>query len=137
VPFKLDFYAALLDLCDSLHSAGKNIILCGDINTAHEENDVNNPESKSKITGFLPEERVWISRFLEHGFSDVFRKLYPEKVQYTYWSYVRNQREKNNGWRLDYFLISDGLVPFVEKVQTHPEVTGSDHCPVTLILGIS
>ena len=134
VPFKLDFYAALLDLCDSMHADGKNIIICGDINTAHQEIDVNNPKSKSKITGFLPEERVWITKFLDHGFVDVFRALYPEKVQYTYWSYISNQRAKNNGWRLDYFLISEALLPKVKDVVTHPEVLGSDHCPVTLIL---
>jgi len=134
VPFKLDFYTALLDLCDSMHAEGKNIIICGDINTAHQEIDVNNPKSKSKITGFLPEERVWITRFLEHGFVDVFRELYPEKVQYTYWSYISNQRVKNNGWRLDYFLVSEALIPIVKDVKTHPDVLGSDHCPVTLIL---
>ena len=134
VPYKLDFYDALLGICDSLHTAGKKVILCGDINTAHEEIDVNNPKSKSKITGFLPEERVWITRFLDHGFSDVFRRLYPDRVQYSYWSYVRNQRLNNNGWRLDYFLVSDELVPMVVDVLTFPEVLGSDHCPVTLIL---
>ncbi len=134
VPFKLDFYTALLDLCDLMHAEGKNIIICGDINTAHQEIDVNNPKSKSKITGFLPEERVWITKFLDHGFVDVFRTLYPEKVQYTYWSYISNQRAKNNGWRLDYFLISKALLPNVKDVLTHPDVLGSDHCPVTLIL---
>jgi exodeoxyribonuclease-3 len=134
VPFKLDFYAALLGICDSLHAAGKQLILCGDFNTAHDEIDVNNPKSKSKYTGFLPEERVWITKFLEHGFVDIFRKRYPEKVQYTYWSYVRNQRAKNNGWRLDYFLISPELTPKVKDVLTHQEVLGSDHCPVTLVL---
>lgn len=134
VPFKLDFYATLLDICDSLHAEGENIIICGDFNTAHEEIDVNNPKSKSKITGFLPEERVWITEFLAHGFVDVFRGLYPEKVQYTYWSYVQNQRLKNNGWRLDYYLVSEALVPKVKDVTTHQDVLGSDHCPVTLVL---
>lgn len=134
VPFKLDFYAALLDICDALHAAGKHIIICGDINTAHQEIDVNNPRAKSKYTGFLPEEREWISRFLAHGFVDVFRELYPERVQYSYWSYVQKQRAKNNGWRLDYFLVSPSLLPAVKEVVTHTDVFGSDHCPVTLIL---
>ena len=134
VPFKLDFYAALLDLCDSMHANGKHIIICGDINTAHQEIDVNNPKSKSKITGFLPEEREWISKFLDHGFVDIFRKLYPQKVQYTYWSYIGNQRAKNNGWRLDYFLVSKALAPMVKDVSTFPNVEGSDHCPVTIML---
>ncbi len=134
VPFKLDFYAALLDKCDALHAAGRNVIICGDINTAHEEIDVDNPKRKTKITGFLPEERAWITKFIDHGFVDVFRERYPEKVQYTYWSYMQNQRQKNQGWRLDYFLVSAALVPRVQDVLTHQDVLGSDHCPVTLVL---
>jgi exodeoxyribonuclease-3 len=136
VPFKLDFYEGLLDLCQTYRGNGQNVILCGDINTAHEEIDVNNPKAKSKITGFLPKERAWITKFIEQGFVDVFRILYPQKEQYTYWSYVNNQRAKNNGWRLDYFLVSDGLASRVKDVFTHPEVSGSDHCPVTLILDL-
>ena len=135
VPFKLDFYAALLDKCDALHAAGKNVIICGDINTSHQEIDVDNPRPKMKITGFLPEERAWITKFLNHGFVDVFRERYPEEVQYTYWSYMQNQREKNKGWRLDYFLVSKSFMPQVYDVVTHQDVLGSDHCPVTLVLG--
>jgi exodeoxyribonuclease-3 len=134
VPFKLDFYTALLELCNTYHNAGKQVIICGDINTAHEEIDVDNPKTKHKITGFLPEERAWITTFLENGFVDVFRSFNPEKVQYTYWSYMQNQRGKNKGWRLDYFLVSEALVQKVKEVVIHQEVLGSDHCPVTLIL---
>ena len=83
VPFKLDFYAALLEICDKLHQYGKNVIICGDINTAHQEIDLKNPKSNQKTTGFLPEERLWITRFLEHGFVDAYRSLYPERIQYT------------------------------------------------------
>jgi exodeoxyribonuclease-3 len=134
VPFKLDFYDALLKLCNKYFKAGKQVILCGDLNTAHEEIDVDNPKTKHKITGFLPEERAWMTKFLENGFVDVFRQMYPETVQYTYWSYMMNLREKNKGWRIDYFLVSEDIVPKVKDVVTHPEVLGSDHCPVTLIL---
>jgi exodeoxyribonuclease-3 len=134
VPFKLEYYQQLLDLCDELHADGRNVIISGDINTAHEEIDVHNPRTKHKITGFLPEERAWITKFLEHGFVDVFRELYPERVQYTYWSYLQNQRQKNQGWRLDYFLVSEALRPKVKDVITHQDVMGSDHCPVTLEL---
>lgn len=134
VPYKLEYYEALLGLCNELHAAGRSVIISGDINTAHEEIDVHNPKTKHKITGFLPEERAWISRFLENGFVDIFRQLYPETVQYTYWSYLQNQRQKNQGWRLDYFLISEALRPKVKDVITHQEVLGSDHCPVTLDL---
>ena len=133
VPYKLEYYEVLLDLCNELHAAGRNIIISGDINTAHEEID---PKTKHKITGFLPEERAWISKFLENGFVDIFRELYPETIQYTYWSYLQNQRQKNQGWRLDYFLISEGMRSQVSDVITHQEVLGSDHCPVTLVLDL-
>jgi exodeoxyribonuclease-3 len=134
VPFKLDYYQALLDQCNDLLTSGRKVIISGDINTAHQEIDVHNPKTKDKLTGFLPEERAWITKFLEHGFVDVFRELYPEKIQYTYWSYLQNQRQKNQGWRLDYFLVSEGLMSKVKDVITHQEVIGSDHCPVTLHL---
>jgi exodeoxyribonuclease-3 len=134
VSFKLDFYDALLKLCREYFKAGKQVILCGDLNTAHQEIDVDNPKTKHKITGFLPEERAWITKFLDNGFVDVFRQMYPETVQYTYWSYMMNLREKNKGWRIDYFLVSEAVVPKVKDVVTYQEVLGSDHCPVTLIL---
>ena len=134
VPFKLDYYAALLAKCDALHAAGKNVIICGDINTSHQEIDVDNPKSKTKMTGFLPEERAWITKFLEHGFVDVFREKYPARIQYTYWSYMQNLWGKNKGWRLDYFLVSKSFMPRVHDVETHQDILGSDHCPVTLVL---
>ncbi len=134
VPYKLDFYAALLDLCDEMHARGEKIIICGDVNTSHQEIDLKNPKSNQKTTGFLPEERAWISKYLEHGFVDVFRQLYPEREQYTWWTYVSNARSRNVGWRLDYFMVSEGLVGQVEDVVTHDEILGSDHCPVTLVM---
>jgi exodeoxyribonuclease-3 len=136
VPFKLDYYQTLLDVCDKLHDTGRSVIISGDINTAHQEIDVHNPATKHKLTGFLPEERAWITKFLEHGFVDAFRELYPESIQYTYWSYLQNQRQKNQGWRLDYFLVSEALMPKVKDVETHQDVLGSDHCPVTLHLDL-
>jgi exodeoxyribonuclease-3 len=134
VPYKLDFYARLLELCDQLHAAGEKIIITGDFNTAHQEIDLKNPKANEKSTGFLPEEREWITRYLEHGFVDIYRHLYPEKVQYTWWTYRFNARAKNVGWRLDYFLITEALVPQVEDAIIHDEIMGSDHCPVTLLL---
>jgi exodeoxyribonuclease-3 len=134
VPYKLDFYAHLLDLCDRLHAAGEKIIITGDFNTAHQEIDLKNPKANEKSTGFLPEERVWVTRYLEHGFVDAYRSLYPDRVQYTWWTYRFNARAKNVGWRLDYYLVSETLVPQVEDVIIHDETMGSDHCPVTLIL---
>jgi len=137
VPFKLDFYARLLELCDELHTRGEHIILCGDFNTAHREIDLRNPKENSTVTGFLPEERAWIDHFLAHGFVDVYRNLYPERVQYTWWTYRFNARARGIGWRLDYFLVSEKLANRVKDVILHEEVLGSDHCPVTLVLGES
>lgn len=132
VPFKLEFYAELLAICDALHEEGKNVIITGDFNTAHKEIDLKNPKENEKNTGFLPEERVWIDRYLEHNLVDIYRHLYPERVQYSWWTYRFKARERNIGWRLDYYLISTALVEKVKNVTIHDEVFGSDHCPVTL-----
>ena len=134
VPYKLDFYANLLEQCDQLHAQGEQIIICGDFNTSHREIDLANPKTNVKNTGFLPEERAWIDRYLEHGFVDAFRVLYPEKAEYTWWTFITNARARNVGWRLDYFLVSPTLMPRVQDVINHNEVMGSDHCPVTLVL---
>lgn len=134
VQFKLEFYALLLEICDSLHKAGKKIIITGDFNTAHREIDLANPRQNSTTSGFLPEERVWIDYYLERGFVDAYRVLYPERVQYTWWTYISNARARNVGWRLDYFLVSNALLGAVEDVIVHDDVLGSDHCPVSLLL---
>ncbi len=134
VPFKLDFYARLLDLCDELHARGERVILCGDFNTCHREIDLKNPKQNKDTSGFLPEERAWVDRYLEHGFVDIYRHLYPQRVQYTWWTYRMGARARNVGWRLDYFLISPGLVGCVADSVIHEEVTGSDHCPVSLVI---
>ncbi len=134
VPFKLDFYSRLLELCDRLHSQGQQVILCGDFNTAHREIDLRHPKANETSTGFLPEERAWIDTYLAHGFTDVFRKLYPDRVEYTWWTYIGKARKNNTGWRLDYFLVSDPLFSLVQDVINHTSIYGSDHCPVTLVL---
>jgi len=134
VAFKLDFYAALLEICDSLHAAGEKLVIGGDFNTAHNEIDLRYPKQNRKTSGFLPEERAWVDRYLEHGFVDAYRKLYPERVQYTWWTYRMNARQNGVGWRLDYFLVSESLLPRVQDVVVHDDILGSDHCPVTLVL---
>lgn len=134
VPFKLEFYEKLLEICDGFHQNGENIIITGDFNTAHNEIDLANPKSNEKNTGFLPEERVWIDKYLEHGFVDAFRELYPERAEYTWWTYRFNARNNNVGWRLDYFLVSEALMDKVADVVIHGDIMGSDHCPVSLIL---
>jgi len=134
VPYKLEFYEKLLKICDELHQNGENIIITGDFNTAHNEIDLANPKSNEKNTGFLPEEREWIDKYLEHNFVDAFRELYPEREEYTWWTYRYNARKNDIGWRLDYFLITESLMDRVADVVIHSDVMGSDHCPVSLIL---
>jgi len=134
VDFKLDFYRQLLDNCNQLHEKGANIIITGDFNTAHNEIDLANPKENSKVSGFLPEERVWIDKYLANGFKDAYRELYPEKVEYTWWTYRFTARARNIGWRLDYFLVSNHLLPRVKDVVIHNQIMGSDHCPVTLFI---
>ncbi len=134
VNYKLEFYAHLLELCNSLHEKGENIIITGDFNTSHMPIDLKNAKANEKTSGFLPEEREWVQKFLDNGFVDIFRHLYPDKAQYTWWTYRLNARARGIGWRLDYFLISESLVPRVQDVVIHENVMGSDHCPVELIL---
>ncbi len=134
VAYKLEFYAQLLDLCDSLHRKGENIIITGDFNTAHTPIDLKNPKQNQKTSGFLPEEREWIQKFLDHGFIDVYRHLCPEQIQYTWWTYRAAARARGIGWRIDYFLVSKALLSSVKEVIIHEDVLGSDHCPVELLL---
>lgn len=134
VNYKLDFYSYLLDQCDNLRASGEQIIITGDFNTAHREIDLAHPKSNMQTSGFLPEERAWIDRYLEHGFVDIFRQLYPDRVQYTWWTFISNARSRNVGWRLDYYLVSEALVYQVQDVIIHDSVMGSDHCPVSLLL---
>ncbi|MGD8458122.1 MAG: exodeoxyribonuclease III [Anaerolineales bacterium] len=134
VDYKLEFYAKLLETCDELHENGEMLVVCGDFNTAHQEIDLKNHKQNQKTSGFLPEERAWVQKYLDRGFVDAFRSLYPEKEQYTWWSYRSNARSRNVGWRLDYFLVSEKLLPRVKDVVIHDQVQGSDHCPVSLFL---
>ena len=134
VEYKQDFYARLLEICDELHAAGEKVIITGDFNTAHMPIDLARPDENQETSGFLPEEREWVDRFLAHGFVDAYRVLYPEKVQYTWWTYRMGARQRNIGLRIDYFLVSAALMPSVKDVIIHDDVTGSDHCPVSLLL---
>jgi exodeoxyribonuclease-3 len=134
VDYKLDFYARLLEICEEIHARGEGVIITGDFNTAHNEIDLANPKENSVVSGFLPEERAWIDKFLEHGFNDVYRDLYPDRVQYSWWTYRFRARERNIGWRLDYFLVSDCLRERAKDVIIWDKVNGSDHCPVSLLI---
>jgi exodeoxyribonuclease-3 len=134
VEYKLQFYAHLLAVCDVLHRNGENLIITGDFNTAHMPIDLRNAKQNVRTSGFLPEERAWVQRFLDHGFADIFRRLYPDRIQYTWWTYRSGARERRVGWRIDYFLVSEALVSRVRDVIIHEEVPGSDHCPVELLI---
>ncbi len=113
-------------------AAAKPVILCGDLNVAHEEIDIKNPDTNRRNAGFTDEERGKFSELLAAGFTDSWRKLNPGVVKYSWWSYRFHAREKNVGWRLDYFVVSDALWPRVTGVEIHNEIFGSDHCPVEL-----
>ena len=112
----------------------KPVVLCGDLNVAHEEIDIKNPKTNRRNAGFTDEEREQFTRLLSSGFKDTFRTLYPEEVTYSWWSYRFQARQKNAGWRIDYFVVSDRLMERVEDARIHTDILGSDHCPVELTL---
>ena len=114
--------------------AKKPVILCGDLNVAHEEIDIKNPKTNRHSAGFTDEERQQFTQLLSRGFKDTFRTLYPEQVTYSWWSYRFQARQKNAGWRIDYFVVSDRLMERVSDAKIHTDIFGSDHCPVELEL---
>ena len=112
----------------------KPVIVCGDMNVAHQEIDLKNPKTNRKNAGFTDEEREKMTQLLSNGFIDTFRTLYPEQVTYSWWSYRFRAREKNTGWRIDYFLISERLKDRLVDAKIHTDMMGSDHCPVEIVL---
>lgn len=131
VKFKLRFYDCFLDQVNELKAAGKEVICCGDVNTAHKEIDLSNPKSNSKVSGFLPEERAYMDKFADNGLIDTFRMLYPDKTEmYSWWSYKTFARERNVGWRIDYFFVTEGLKGRIKESTMMSDVMGSDHCPI-------
>jgi exodeoxyribonuclease-3 len=134
--YKLDFYDAFLHYVDACKERGEKLIICGDFNTAHKEMDLARPKENEKNSGFLPEEREWIDRFVSHGYIDIFRRFNKEPDHYTWWDFKTRARERNIGWRIDYFLVSDDLVDSVSKSFILSDVMGSDHCPIGIILTV-
>lgn len=124
------------DFQDYLHRLDrkKPVVVCGDMNVAHEEIDIKNPKTNRRNAGFTDEEREKMTQLLDSGFIDTFRTLYPEQVTYSWWSYRFRARERNTGWRIDYFLISERLRDRLEDAKIHTEIMGSDHCPVEVDL---
>ena len=132
--YKMDFYEVFLRFADSLKAKDKKLVICGDLNTAHAEIDLARPKENQKVSGFLPVERAWIDKFIAHGYIDTFRHFHKEPNKYTWWDMKTGARERNVGWRLDYFFVSENLLPSVSRAFIMPEVVGSDHCPVGIIL---
>lgn len=141
--YKLDFYDAFLAHIEKLRTPktpkgartgkGKKIIFCGDVNTAHEEIDLARPKENEENTGFLPEERAWIDELVNNGYVDVFRYFFPNKTgAYTYWDMKTRARDRNVGWRIDYFFVSPDLLPRVKSAKILANIYGSDHCPVVM-----
>ena len=133
--YRMSWEDALRDYMKELDSK-KPVIYCGDLNVAHEEIDLKNPKTNHFSAGFSDEERGKFTQLLEAGFTDTFRKLYPEKVQYSWWSYMYHAREKNVGWRIDYFVVSDRIFGKVKDSFILNDVFGSDHCPVGIELEV-
>lgn len=133
--FKMDYYDLFLKKIIEMDKGGVPIIFCGDINTAHNEIDLARPKENEKNTGFLPQEREWLDEVVASGFVDVFRYFYPEKRDaYTYWDQKTRARERNVGWRIDYFFVSKRLLPKINSCGIMDNVYGSDHCPIWLDL---
>lgn len=116
--------------------AQKPVIVCGDMNVAHEEIDIKNPKTNHLSAGFTDEEREKMTTLLHSGFADTFRSLHPTDVTYSWWSYRFRSRERNTGWRIDYFLVSDRILSYVTAASIHTEIYGSDHCPIELDLNV-
>ena len=135
VQYKIAFYEALMTYLNT-KAKGKHIILAGDFNTAHREIDLANPDENRDTSGFLPEERQALDNYLNHGFIDVFRYFNPDTVKYTWWTYRFGARFRNIGWRIDYFLVSEGLIHRVNDIQICDDIEGSDHCPIIMDINI-
>lgn len=131
--FKLEFYDLFLKKIDELKKKYKNVIFCGDINVAHREIDIARPKENQNHIGFLPEERAWIDNVLKHGYVDIFRYFNPDQSNvYTYWDQITRARDRNIGWRIDYFFTNKEFLKNVRKVEILSDIYGSDHCPILL-----
>ena len=135
LPYRMEFEDAFLNYILNLEKK-KPVVYCGDLNVAHEEIDLKNPDTNHLSAGFSDEERAKFSRVLDNGYLDSFRYFYPEKEEYSWWSYRTKARERNVGWRIDYFVVSKQLEKKLHSASIHTEVMGSDHCPVELILDL-
>lgn len=134
--YKLDFYGAFLDYTEKLRTEGKNLVICGDVNTAHKEIDLAHPKENETTSGFLPVEREWMDKFFSYGYIDTFRMFNSEAGQYTWWHVITRARERNVGWRIDYFFVNEEFRKNVNSGFIMPEVMGSDHCPTGIEISV-
>ncbi|MCU0426186.1 MAG: exodeoxyribonuclease III [Candidatus Kapabacteria bacterium] len=132
--YKLNFYDALFAFAEELRKKGRKIVVCGDYNTAHTELDLARPKENQTTSGFLPIEREKVDAIVSMGYVDTFREFERGAGHYSWWSYRQGARERNIGWRLDYFFITKDLLPHLEAASIQHEILGSDHCPVKLVL---
>lgn len=133
--YKLAFYDAFLEHVKKLKQSGKSVIFCGDVNVAHEEIDIARPKENENHVGFLPEERAWMDEVVAEGFIDTFRNLHPDKKNaYTYWDQKTRARDRNIGWRIDYFFVTPDISADVKRSEILSDIYGSDHCPIELTL---
>lgn len=134
IPFKMEFSKQFLKFADKLKESGEPLVLAGDFNVAHKEVDIARPKDNKNNSGFLPIERAWADQLIEHGFVDTFRLFHKDGGHYTWWSQITKARERNIGWRIDYFFVTQDLVKKVRDAFILPEIMGSDHCPVGIKL---
>ena len=136
VKHKLEFYARFLDVVADYTARGRSVVITGDVNTAYAEIDLARPKENVKKSGFMPEEREALDAFFAAGLIDTFRFKHPAEVKYTWWDMVTRARERNVGWRIDYFFVTPDLAQHIVDADIHPEVMGSDHCPISLTLDV-
>lgn len=132
--YKMDFYAETMRFVRKLKKKGKPVIISGDYNTAHKPIDLARPDANADVSGFLPQERAWLDQWIEDGQVDVFRKFNDKPEQYTWWDMKTFARKRNVGWRIDYHFVTNDMVSAVKNATIHPDIMGSDHCPIGLEL---
>ena len=128
--YKMDFIDAFLEYAEKTRASGKHVVVCGDVNTAHKEIDLARPKENANVSGFLPQERAWIDEFLDHGYKDTLRIFNQEPENYSYWDMMTRARDRNVGWRIDYFFVDQVFSERLTDAFILPDVMGSDHCPV-------
>lgn len=134
--FKLKYYAEFLKFINKIKKSGKDIIFCGDVNVAHNEIDLARPENNRNNVGFLPEERAWIDEYIKSGYVDTFRNFNPEKIKYSWWDMKTFSRDRNVGWRIDYFFVNKEILEKVKSAEIFDNILGSDHAPIFLEIKI-